>query len=309
MSAEPFAGDRVQMIDLRVLVQIAVVWLVMGLSAMVVGWLVMFGFFVKSAALVAIGMIGPFAVIFLVGTFTPKGSPLTETAGRRVGWAALVTLFGLVGAVFYMAVLEASEPAEPPTWLAIVGLGLPFALAAAVLAHGLVVRLIAGVVTVAAVAFGIWLPGTMPADDVASRLAHAKLPGGVLLIATPEGYDFPRLTIADDRVGLSYGARGGDRPLRAFPRLTVERATGETTAELVYRRNRTNDHVFVRRMGDAEVTAVVSDQADVDAAREFVLSVRPATDDEVKRLLPRAPGRNNRDVLSRFAATWTRLVD
>ena len=35
MSAEPAARDRVPMIDLRVLVQIAVMWLVMGLSAMV----------------------------------------------------------------------------------------------------------------------------------------------------------------------------------------------------------------------------------------------------------------------------------
>jgi hypothetical protein len=297
----------VRVIDLRVVVQIAVVWLVMGLSAMVVGWLVLFGFFIKSAGLVAIGMVGPFAVIFLVGTFTPKGSPLTQTAGRRVGWAALVTLFGLVGAVFYMAVLEASEPAKPPTLVGIVGLGLPFALVAAVLAHGLVVRLTAGVVTVAAVAFGIWLPGTMPADDGASRIAHAKLPGGVLLIATPEGYDFPRLTVADGRATLSYSSRSADQRLDWHPRLSLEPATGETT-DLVYQRNY-DDHVFVRRMGDVDVTAVVSDDADVDAAREFVLSVRPATDDEVKRLLPRAPGRNDRNVLGRFAATWTRLAE
>lgn len=307
MSAEPVARDGGPVIDLRVLVQIAVMWLVMGLSAMVVGWLVLFGFLVKSAGLVAIGMIGPFAVIFLVGTFTPGASPLTETAGRRVGWAALVTLSGLVGAVFYMAVLEASEPAEPPTWLALAGLGLPFALAAALLAHGPAVRLIAAGVTVAAVAFGVWLPGTMPADDAASRIAHADLPGGVLLIATPDGYDFPRLTVADDRFALSYSADGRDRPLHAFPSLTVGRATGDTT-ELVYRRNY-GDHVFTRRMGDVEVTAEVSDQADVDAAREFVLSVRPATDDEVKRLLPRAPGRNDRDVLARFARTWSRLAE
>ncbi|WP_158842295.1 hypothetical protein [Saccharothrix deserti] len=297
------------MIDFRVPVQIAVVWLVMALSAVVVGWLVLFGFFVESAALVAIGMVGPFAVVFLIGTFTAGGSPLTATAPRRIGWAALVTVFGLVGAVFYTSVLEASEPAKPPSWLSIAGIGVPFALVAAMLAHGWAVRLVAVGVTVAAVAFGIWLPGTMPTDDAASRIAHAKLPGGVLLIATPEGYDFPRLTIAEGRANLdyspNYGPNGANGKLHAFPRLVVLPATVETT-ELVYRPDPT-DHVFVRRMGDVEAVAVVSDRADVEAVREFVLSVRPATDDEVRRLLPRAPDRRDRDVLARFANTWGRL--
>lgn len=296
------------MIDLRVPAQIAVVWLVMALSATFVGWLVLFGFFIKSALLVAIGMIGPFAVLFLIGTFTAKASPLTATAPRRIGWAALVTAFGLVGAVFYTSVLEASEPAEPPWWLSIAGVGVPFALVAAVLAHGLAVRLVAVGLTVAGVAFGIWLPSTMPADDAASRIAHAKPPGGVLLIATPEGYEFPRLTVADGRATLSYSPDGaGDRPLQAFPRLVVRPATVETT-DVVYQPNSTN-HVFVRRMGDVEAVAVVSDEADLEAARAFVLSVRPATDDEVERLLPRAPDRRDRNVLAHFANTWRRLAE
>jgi hypothetical protein len=251
-------------------------------------------------------MLGPFAVLFLIGTFTARASPLTGTAARRVGWAALVTAVGLVGAVFYAAVLEASEPAKPPTWLAVAGVGAPFALTAAVLARGLVVRLVAVAVTVAGVVFGIWLPGTMPADDAASRIAHAKLPGGVLPIATPEGYDFPRLTVADDHVTLDYSANGATGPLRAFPRLVVRPATAGP--DLEYRPNLV-DHVFVRRMGEVEVVAVVADDADVEAVRAFALSVRPATDDEVQRLLPQAPDRRDRDVLGRFATTWGRLVD
>ncbi|WP_143532523.1 hypothetical protein [Saccharothrix sp. ALI-22-I] len=293
------------MIDFRVPVQIAVVWLVMGLSAVVVGWLVVFGFFIGSAGLVAVGMIGPFAMVFLIGTFTAKASPLTATVLPRLGWAALVSVFGLVGAVFYSSVLEASEPVDLPSWLAIPGIGVSFALVAAMLAHGLVVRLVAVGVTVAAVAFGIWLPTTMPADDAASRIAHAKLPGGVLLIATPEGYDFPRLIIAEGHAELAYVSNSDSRELDAFPRLVVRPATVETT-ELVYRPDST-DHVFVRRMGDVEAVAVVSDWADVEAVREFVLSVRPATDDEVRRLLPQAPDRRDRDVLARFANTWNRL--
>jgi hypothetical protein len=41
--------------------------------------------------------------------------------------------------------------------------------------------------------------------------------------------------------------------------------------------------------------------------REFVLSVRPATDEEVELLLPAAPGRRDRDVLRPFAEAWARL--
>jgi hypothetical protein len=293
-------------IDFKVPVQIAVVWLAMALSAVTIGWLVMFGFFVKNAALVAVGMIGPFALVFLVGTFTAGASPLTATGWRRLGWAALVTVLGLVGAVFYTSVLEASEPAEPPSLLYIAGFGVPFALVAAMLAHGLVVRLVAVGLTVAAVAFGIWLPTRMPADDTASRIAHANLPGGVLLIATPDGYDFPRLTVAEGRAAFAYSSNGGSRELDAFPRLVVRPATVEST-EPVYLPE-SNDHVFVRRMGEVEAVAVVSDQADVEAVREFVLSVRPATDVEVRRLLPHAPGRRDRDVLARFANTWSRLA-
>jgi hypothetical protein len=297
----------VRVIDFRVAAQIGAVWLVMGLTAAFAGWLVLVGFFLHSAVLVGIGMIGPFAVLYLVGTFTPRGSPLTATPLRRLGWAALVTVLGLAGAVFHNAVLESSGPAKPPPWLALPAFGLPFALVAAMLAHGLVVRLVAGAVTVAAVAFGIWLPTTMPPDDAASRVAHAGVPGGVLLIATPEGYDFPHLTVADGQAVLDYTRSGPIGALDTSPRLVVRPATVPASpAEPVYRHDSTN-HLVVRRVGEVEAVAVVPDTADVSAAREFVRSARPATDDEVKRLLPVAPGRRDRDVLRRFADTWARL--
>ncbi|MEV8438145.1 hypothetical protein AB0425_12275 [Actinosynnema sp. NPDC051121] len=295
------------MIDFRVPAQIAAVWLAMGLAGAFAGWLVLVGFFLHSAVLVGIGMIGPFAVLYLVGTFTPRGSPLTATPLRRLGWAALVTALGLVGAVFSNAVVESSGPAKPPSWLALPAFGLPFALVAAMLAHGLVVRLVAVVVTAAAVALGVWLPTTMPADDAASRIAHAGVPGGVLLIATPEGYDFPRLTVADGEAVLDYTRSGPTGALDAYPRLVVRTPTvSDVSAEPVYRHD-SAVHVVVRRVGEVEAVAVVPDTADVSAAREFALSVRPATDEEVRRLLPVAPGRRDRDVLRRFADTWARL--
>lgn len=307
MPAGRVARDGVRVIDFRVPVQIAVVWLVMGLTAAFAGWLVLVGFFLHSAVLVGIGMIGPFAVLYLVGTFTSRGSPWTATPLRRLGWAALVTVLGVVGAVFYDAVVESSGPAKPPSWLALPAFGLPFALVAAMLAHGLAVRLVAGAVTVAAVAFGVWLPTTMPPDDAASRIAHAGVPGDVLLIATPEGYDFPRLTVTDGQAVLDYTRSGPTGALDAYPRLVVRPATvPEASAEPVYRHDSTV-HVFVRRVGEVEAVAVVPDTADVSAAREFVRSVRPTTDDEVERLLPVAPDRRDRDVLRRFADTWARL--
>ncbi|MFJ6674901.1 hypothetical protein ACIQMJ_27690 [Actinosynnema sp. NPDC091369] len=243
------------MIDYRVPSQIAAVWVVTGLSAAFVGWLVLFGFFVGSAALVGVGMLGPFVVVYLVGTLVPAGSPLTAGPLRRVGWAALVTVLGLVGAVFYHAVVEASTPAKPPTWLVLPAVGTPFALVAAMLAHGLAVRLAAVAVTVAAVAFGLWFPTTMPADDPASRIRNAGVPGGVLLIATPEGYLFPSLSVDQDRVTYRYTPSAPVGAFDASPRLVV----------------------------------------------------RPATDEEVERFLPAAPGRRDRDVLRPFADTWARL--
>ncbi|MFD1150972.1 hypothetical protein [Saccharothrix hoggarensis] len=301
------------MIDLRVPAQIAAVWIVMALSATVVGWLVLFGFFVRSPVLVAIGLLGPFAVAFLIGTFTAAASPLTATPLRRVGWAVLVTAAGLVGVVFYEAVLESVEPAKPPSWLAIPAVGVPFALAAATMAHGLVLRLVAAGVTVAAVAYGIWLPTTMPDDDVASRIAHARPPAGVVLIARPDGYAFPDLTTRDGQAELSYRRESADAPLSGFPRVVVRPATVDAPetgddAEPVYRPVSAH-HVFVRRMGDVEAVATVSKEVDVAVARDFVQSVRPARDDEVMRLLKRAPDRRDRDVLRRFADTWRRLFD
>ncbi|NUT53380.1 MAG: hypothetical protein HOV94_39760 [Saccharothrix sp.] len=305
MPAAPAVRDGVRVIDFRVPLQLGLVWLVTALCGAAVGWLVLLGFFLGSAPLVVIGMLGPFAALYAVGTATAKASPLTTGAGRRVGWAALVTVYGLVGAVFFGEALEASGPARRPSWVGITGLGLVFTLVAAILSHGLVVRLVAAAVTVAAVAFGVWWPTTMPADDAASRIAHAGLPGGVLLIATPDGYEFPRLTVGEDRATLDYSPSGPVGDLHASPRLIVRPATVRTT-ELV-RLPDTVDHVVVRRIGEVEAVAVVSDSADVAAVRAFALSVRPATDDEVERLLPPAPDRRDRDVPARFARAWGRL--
>ncbi|TQM84818.1 hypothetical protein FHX81_7277 [Saccharothrix saharensis] len=293
------------MIDYRVPLQIAVLWIAVGVTATAVGWLVLFGFLVESAGLVGVGMLGPFVVVYLVGTLIPAGSPWTATPLRRVGWAALVTVLGLVGIVFHHAVVEASTPAEPPTWLVLPAVGIPFALVAAMLAHGLVVRLAAVAVTVAAVAFGLWFPTTMPADDTASRIRNAGPPGGVLLVATPEGYHHPSLRIEDDRA--IYRFTPVDPAVRpgAVPRLVVRPATVEGT-EPVHRVDGA-EHVVVRRIGDVEAVAVVSDAADVAVAREWVRSVRPATDEEVELLLPAAPGRRDRDVLRPFADAWARL--
>ncbi|MEJ2854409.1 MULTISPECIES: hypothetical protein [unclassified Saccharothrix] len=293
--------------------QIGGVWLGALAAFAGTGWLTILAFVLKSPGLVAVSLVGPLLIFFVIATLTRTAGLLTVGWLPRVGWAVLVTLLGTLGAVFYMTVLEAIEPAEPGRFLAFVGVGLPFALVTALLVRQWVVQLVALAVTVGAVALGIWAPTTLPADDAASRIAHAKLPGDVLLLATPPDYGFPTLTRKDDEVMLEYRPKGDSKPLAFWPKLVTRPVSPDQPGDvregdLVYR-TWAGDHIYVRREQGYEILAVVSDRVPKDAVRAFLASARPATDDEVKRLLPISPDRRDRDVPERFARTLGRLTD
>ncbi|XVV06951.1 hypothetical protein ACQPW3_16845 [Actinosynnema sp. CA-248983] len=306
------------MIDLRtertwrpLTIQIAGVWVAALVGFIGTGWLALLGFFLKSPVLVGVSLVGPLLMFFLVASLSRTASPLTERLLPRVGWAFLVTLLGTLGAVFYLAVLEASEPTHPGAWVAAIGVGAPFALVTAMLVRPLVIRLVALGLAVALVALGIWLPTTLPRDDAPSRVAHADLPGGVLLMATPDGYEFPTLSRPDGEVVLEYRPSGAEKPLSYWPKLGTRKVSPDQPGDvredgLVYRKW-ANNHLYLRREHGVEIVAMIPDSVPKDAVRAFVLSARPATEAEIMRLLPQAPDRRNRDVPERFARTLARL--
>src|ERR1051325_6570726 len=105
MHGDRTAGDRMAVIDrlkrsYPVPFQLAAVLVGTVLVLVSAGWLVMWGFWIGSQALVVIGLVPAFGLYFLVGTVTREGSPLTRTPGWRVLWAALVTALALLGVVF-----------------------------------------------------------------------------------------------------------------------------------------------------------------------------------------------------------------
>lgn len=293
-------------------VQIAGVWLAALVGFIGTGWLTLLGFFLQSPGLVAVSLLGPFLMFFLVGSLSQPAGLLTRRLLPRAAWALLVTTLGTLGAVFYMAVLEAGEPTRPPTWLAILGVGLPYALVTATLIRPLAPRLTALALTAASIALGIYLPTTLPQDDAPSRIAHANLPGDTLLLATPDAYDFPTLTRQNDEVTLEYRPTGKAQPLSPWPKLTIRPTSppqpGDVQEDTLTYRTWARHHVYTRKDHGVEITATVPDDIPKDAVRTFLLSVRPATDEEVMRLLPRAPNRNNRDVLNHFTRTLNRLI-
>ncbi|MFI9812217.1 hypothetical protein [Saccharothrix variisporea] len=292
--------------------QIGGVWLAALVAFAGTGWLTLLGFYLKSPGLVAVSLVGPLLIFFLVATLTRTAGLLTVRWLPRIGWALLVTLVGTLGAVFYLEVLEASGPGGPGKVVGFVGIGLPFALLTAVLVRHWVVQVVAVAITVATVALGIWLPTTLPPDDAASRIAHANLPGGVLLLATPPDYGFPTLTRKDDHAVLEYRPKGAAKPLSYAPALITRPVSRDQPGDvregdLVYR-TWAGDHLYIRREQGYEVVAEMSEQVPKDAVRAFLASARSATDDEVKRLLPMAPDRRNRDVLQRLGQTLSRLT-
>lgn len=292
--------------------QIGGVWLVALAGFAGTGWLTLLGFYLKSPGLVGVSLVAPLLMFFVIATLTRTAGLLTARWLPRLGWAVLVTLLGTLGGIFYLAVLEASEPVGPGKVLAFVGIGLPFALVTAMLVRHWVVRLTALAVTVGAAALGIWLPTTLPPDDAASRIAHAKLPGDVLLLATPPDYGFPTLTRDDDQAILEYRPEDGRTPLSYLAKLITRPVSKDQPGDvregdLVYR-TWAGDHLYVRREPGYEVVALMSEHAPKEALRAFLASARPATDDEVVRLLPMAPDRRNRNVPERFAQTLSRLT-
>nr|BFE52974.1 hypothetical protein GCM10017745_64010 [Saccharothrix mutabilis subsp. capreolus] len=293
-------------------VQIVGVWVAALVGFIGTGWLTVLGFVLRSPGLVAVSLLGPLVMFFLVGSLSQPAGLLTRRLLPRAAWALAVTTLGTLGAVFYMSVLESSEPAKPPTWLATLGVGLPYALITAALVRPLAIRLTSLATTAAAIALGIHLPTTLPQDDARSRIENAKLPGNVLLLATPNAYDFPTLTRKDNEATLDYRPTGKDHPLSPWPQLTIRQVSppqpGDVQEDTLTYRTWTRHHVYLRRDHGVEIAATVPDDVPKEAVQTFILSVRPATDEETMRLLPRDPTRKNRDVLQHFTQTLNHLT-
>ncbi len=303
-------GDRLPVIQSPkqpwpLIVQIVAVWAIASIGFMTVGWVVMFGVWVESLVVLGIGMAVPFGAFFLVGTLTKEGSPLTRTVPWRLLWALLVTVFGLLGAVYYVTAVDGLSGVTSSMYLFVGGVGMPFALVTAMLARGWVVPLVTAAVTVGLIVLGAGAPTPQPPDGPSYRLGTAKLPGWQLLLARPAGYAQPTVTVVDGEAVLQYRANLADVPLTDSPKLVI-RVAKDREALLTYQEDPEN-HVYVRRIGAVEAVAIVSKRATQADVLAFVNSVSAATDAEVMSILP-PPEKRDETVLERFTATLRRIV-
>ncbi|CCH30514.1 hypothetical protein ABZ816_16455 [Actinosynnema sp. NPDC047251] len=268
------------------------------------GWLVMFGFWVGSKVLVLVSLIPVFGLFYLIGTVTKEASPLTGTPGWRVLWAALMSVVGLIGVVFYSSALDSWQP-HGPTWLLYGGFGLPVALVAAILVRGVLLPLGTAVVAVALIALANTGPTWQEPDTAKTRTKAA----GVTPYLSPQaGYGSPTFRLEDGRAVVEYAATGPDAPLGERPRLVTHKVKPTTWKDVPVYREDPAAHVWVRRYGEVEVTAIVPKQADKEASLAFAKTARAASDDEVMALLPE-PDRPVMRVVDRFTDTMRKLAE
>ncbi|MEU4805205.1 hypothetical protein [Actinosynnema sp. NPDC023587] len=268
------------------------------------GWLVMFGFWVGSRIVVLAGLVPAFGLYYLIGTVTKEASPLTRTPGWRVLWAALVSVVGLIGVVFYSSALDSWQP-HGPTWLLYGGFGLPAVVVAAMLARGALLPLGTAVVAVALIAVADAGPAWQAPDTAKTR---TKALGVTPYTVERAGYGAPVIRVADGQAVAEYAATGPDAPLGEHPKLVTRHVEPASWSDDPTYREDPENHLWVRRHGETEVTAIVPKNADKETAREFAQAAGPATDDEVMRLVP-APDRPVLHVVDRFADTMRRLAE
>ncbi|MEV0677516.1 hypothetical protein AB0I60_13440 [Actinosynnema sp. NPDC050436] len=287
---------------LAVVMQVAAVLVGSLVIMYTAGWVVVFGFWVGSRIVVAVAMVPVFGLFYLIGTVTAEAGPLTRTPGWRVLWAALVSVVGLLGVVFYAAALQSWEP-HGPTWLLYGGFGVPAALVAAILARGTLLPLGAAAVAVALIAVANTGPTWQEPDNAKARRDALGITPHT---SARTDLGAPVLRVEDGRVVVVYPAAPGE-PLGPDPELATRRVPATRWDESPAYREDPERHVWVWRYGQAEITTTVSKRVDREAALDLARSARPATDDEVLRLVPPAD-RPVLRVVDRFTATLRELV-
>ncbi|TNC23189.1 hypothetical protein [Amycolatopsis alkalitolerans] len=148
------AGFRLMRI---IAVQLAAIWVAGMIVAAGASWLFVVAAFVHAPVLTLPAVLAMFGLVYVIGCLTPDASTLSARAPRRLLWAALITMPGVLGGILMPGVLAGLHFGDLGLG-SVVFLSLPFLLIAGALTTNLPVRITAGVLVVALICCGIWLP-------------------------------------------------------------------------------------------------------------------------------------------------------
>ncbi|SES45264.1 hypothetical protein [Actinokineospora terrae] len=240
-------------------------------------------------------------VLMAVARVAPEASWLPASRGGRFVWAALV---GGVGFGLWLLAWDITDEARlrvsqsQPLWL-LLG-AVPFALVAGVLLRRWYLSLGSLVVFVAGSLVLLHaLAGAVP-SDVDQRLAAAQLDRASLMVTTVPGYEpMPqqRTWHLSSRSGSSYIAVGP--PLGTTPgQCTYGALTCETESPALRYEVFDDTQQYIRVIGAQEIRISASSTVDRDTLRTAAQSTRPATDDEIRLMLPLPRPTRDRSVMA-----------
>ncbi|MFK0244305.1 hypothetical protein ACIQUM_06390 [Amycolatopsis azurea] len=292
----------------RVALALGSLWLLGTLGSVTVGLLLPLAAFLhvpwvaSPVPLVSIG------TVYLVGylAFPDRAKPWP-----RLAWAFAVGTFGVFGAIFVLEVAEAFDPR-----FALPFLGVPVALAAALFAPGLWVRVGSGLLLVVVIAGGIAVPSALPEDTAARRLASAGVPRDHTLAADFGPQRLPTKATEDSgSLIVEYAPQLWISPVWTFVTDAVEscetpvktdwRLLGATCASVgegEFIRQNADRIEFVQRRGAVSVHVAGNHNWKPEELRELAGKTHPLTDAEIIASLPKASSGNRADVVAGFTA-------
>ncbi|MCX4824126.1 hypothetical protein OG883_30520 [Streptomyces sp. NBC_01142] len=260
------------------------------------------------AALITLLVGGPVAVAALaaLGRLARGMVPLCATTGGLIGWAVTVFAGGTLGAIAGAAAWTTEEFGRGSAEVLIPLSGIPYALTAAFFVPGRAVRLTSAAALAGTLAFAAYtLHQARERDTLNELLAGDPLSREQRLLIDPPGdYEFEEdsgtLGPTDFRVHFTAGGGQGASP--GFPYQVTERRDGDCPEDLpgriscedvgdgftvVTQRHDDGDvwsYVHLRR-GGLLLAARTAPGLGVPELRAALAAARPATDDELLRVL------------------------
>ncbi|WP_121391256.1 hypothetical protein [Actinokineospora cianjurensis] len=240
-------------------------------------------------------------VLMAVTRVAPEASWLPSSRGGRFVWAALV---GGIGFGLWLLAWDITDEVHlgisqsQPLWL-LLGV-VPFALVAGVLLRRWYLALGSLVVFVAVSLVLLHaLAGAVP-SDVDQRIAAAQVDRSSLMVTAVPGYEpvpQQRTWYLSSRSGSSYIAVGP--PLGTTPgQCTYGALTCETESPTLRYELFDDTQQYIRVIGTQETQISASRTVDRDTLRTAAQSAHPASDDDIRFMLPLPRPKQDRSVMA-----------